>query len=192
MAFSILAEDTRAKLEQERDRLINERDAIIEAAVTQATAEIDQTLQQINHLLGSDSPTETASNSKKAPTQSKPKAATQSKPKAAPKSQKAAAKANPVEVASEPKESKSTATTQSLTLKRTFKSMTPTQAVQQIMQGASEPMTTDDVIGSLYQSVKEADLKTARKSVALILGRGSHQGIYEKVQENPSRYQIKA
>lgn len=184
MAFSILAEDTRAKLEQERDRLINERDAIIEAAVTQATVEIDQTLQQINHLLGSDSPTETASTSKKA--------ATQSKPKAAPKSQKAAAKAKPVEVAPEPKGSKSTATTQSLTLKRTFKSMTPTQAVQQIMQGASEPMTTDDVIGSLYQSVKEADLKTARKSVALILGRGSHQGIYEKVQENPSRYQIKA
>lgn len=53
-------------------------------------------------------------------------------------------------------------------------------------------MATDDVIGSLYQSVKGADLSTARKSVALILGRGTHQGIYEKVGENPSRYQLKA
>jgi hypothetical protein len=48
------------------------------------------------------------------------------------------------------------------------------------------------VIQALYQSVKAADVSNARKSVALILGRGAHQGVYEKVQDNPSRFQIKA
>jgi ElaB/YqjD/DUF883 family membrane-anchored ribosome-binding protein len=216
MAFSILSDDTRAKLEQERSRLIDERDAIVQAAVAQATADVDQLLQQLNQLLGDDM-TASAEENGTAKTsirsnlkQSKSSTRTTNKESAAtiqdvtteestahaakeeemlaPPSAKAKAKSARKASSSESKPSASA----QLSLKQEFQSVTPTEAVNQIMKRASKPMTTDEVIPLLYQSVKEADLSTARKSVALILGRGTHQGIYEKVQENPSGYQLRA
>ncbi|GAP99729.1 hypothetical protein [Leptolyngbya sp. NIES-2104] len=199
MALSILTDNTRAKLEEERSRLINERDTIIQAAVTQATVEFDQTLQTLNQLLGDSAPATTESQPAKAPTPLK-KAAPAASEKGKTTKQ-AAIEEKPTEPTSktaakgkkqpESKASKSAAPTQPLPLKQEFKSMTPTEAVKQVM-GAGKPLTTDDVIQTLYQSVKEANLATARKTIALILGRGTHQGVYEKVGENPSRYQLKA
>lgn len=224
MAFSILTDDTKAKLEQERERLMTERQAIIDAAVAQATAEVDQMLQNLNQLLGYGEAAPAVNGTAKAVSSLKakqtrkaaqpsteeetpaPKKAAATK-KAASTSRKAAAKVKTAESAPQPKakapgkkaankaygsESKPAAPSKPLELKKEFKSVTPTQAVQQIMERADSPLTTDDVIQSLYQSVKESDLATARKSVALILGRGAYQGIYEKVQENPSRFQLKA
>jgi hypothetical protein len=227
MAFSVLSNDTRSKLEQERSRLIEQRDAIIQAVIKQATAEVDQALQQLDQLLGGDITTSAAagtthskpaqsksaarSTSKSAPSKTQtapskknpaapaPKTASKAKPaapatrtsskvraKLATDTSKAPAKANAKSIGSASK-----STPQPLALKRTFKSVTPTEAVKQILQQAGKPLTTDEVIQALYQSVKEADLSSARKSVALILGRGAYQGVYEKVQENPSRFQIK-
>jgi hypothetical protein len=225
MAFSILTDDTKSKLEQERARLLSERESIIQAAV----ADIDQTIGQLNQLLGYDSPSDTngtekaaakatpaakapaakAANSKtpaaKAPAakaaNSKTPAAKAAPAAKAPAAKKPAAKAAPAAKApaakkpaakAAPAAKAPAASTKPLELKREFKSLTPTEAVQRIMERADSPLTTDDVIQSLYSSVKEADLATARKSVALILGRGAYQGVYEKVQENPSRFQIKA
>ncbi|MGG6265377.1 hypothetical protein ACQ4M3_24650 [Leptolyngbya sp. AN03gr2] len=189
MAVSILTDNTRASLEQERSRLISERDQIIQAAVTEATADLDRTLEQINHLLGNDASATPATNTE---TTAKvaPKQAARSTSKADPKVKKAASKVKPTEP--EPKVTKPTTAAQPLSMKKSFNSMTPTQAVQQIVKEAGQPVTTDEVIQALYLSVQETDLTTARKSVGLILGRGTYQGIYEKVQENPSRYQLKA
>jgi hypothetical protein len=204
MALSILTDNTKASLEQERLRLTSERDAIIQAAVEQATVEIDQMLNNLNQLLGHSSSTAIESQPAKTP-----KSSNQVKKAAQPATKKGAAKTAAIEekppaptaktaskaktqIKTASKSSKSATPAQPIPVKQEFKSLTPTEAVKQIMQKANQPMTTDDVIQSLYKSVKEEDSTTARKTVALILGRGTHQGVYEKVEENPSRYQLKA
>jgi hypothetical protein len=197
MAFAILSDDTKSSLEQERSRLIEDRDRIIEAAVEQATAEIDQALHNLNQLLG-DADTSVEDHATEIPDQPKTASNPTRKPATQRKSKQPAAlseeqstlnaKAQPTSQATAP-----TATpARTLVLKPEFQSVTPTEAVKQIIQQVDKPMATEDVIPELYQSLEEADLSTARKSVALILGRGTHQGVYEKVEENPSRYQIKA
>lgn len=211
MSFSFLSDTTRESLEQERARLQNQRDSIIQSAVDQATAEIDQTLQQINHLLGNDTTAATTVSNKKAASSKKTTASVPAK-KAQPTNKETAEpattkrKATISKEASAPqkvgKKAKPAATgakvaakaTESspLLLKKDFKSSTPTEAVRQILEKADKPMSTDEVIQSIYQSVKEPDRAAARRSVGLILGRGTHQNLYEKLEENPPRYQLKA
>ena len=212
MAFAILSDDTKSKLEQERSRLMEERGSIIQAAVAQATAEVDQMLQHLNQLLGygTDASAEDKSpiavgnpkSEQRSKRASRPASKTGATIQKASKKEEAASASQQQPLESVPKaEAKSTSkataaasqstSTKTLTLKPEFQSVTPSEAVRQILQQADQPMATEDVIPALYQSVEASDLSTARKSVALILGRGTHQGIYEKVEENPSRYQFK-
>lgn len=211
MPFSFLSDTTRKSLEQERTRLQSERDSIIQSAVDQATANIDQTLQQINHLLGNDTPAATTVSSKKAASSKKATASVPAKKaqptnqetdepaatkrkatasKGASEPQKVGKKAKPAAAGS--KAAAKVTDSSPLLLKKEFKSSTPTEAVRQILEKADKPMSTDEVIQSLYQSVKEPDRAAARRTIGLVLGRGTHQNLYEKLEENPPRYRLKA
>jgi hypothetical protein len=52
MALNVLTDDFRKQLEQQRKRLVKDRDAIVKAAIAQATASIDGSLDHISSLLG--------------------------------------------------------------------------------------------------------------------------------------------
>jgi len=124
MVLSILTDATKAKLEQERSRLKNERDAIIEAAVAQATSEIDRVLQQINRLLGNDAPASTANIEASPRSKSKQsKQAVQPISKATPTSQKSKAKPKSSATSTVSKASKSTTASQPLPPKARIQSI---------------------------------------------------------------------
>lgn len=205
MPFSVVSDGFRQQLEQERSRLMEEREAIIEAAIAQATAEIDQTIENLNNLLGgalvslevngtTEPSKKTASKgakSSKATAQSDAVAKAPTKARAKAKPAAPAAKAPSKAIRPEPR-AKATSEAEALPLKRQFKGMTPTQATYRLLEESPEQtFSTDEVIAALFSSLNEAQQAAARKSIGLVLGRGTYQGKLEKVQENPNLFKFK-
>lgn len=203
MPSNVLTDAFRRQLEQERLRLINERDTIVQAAINQATAEIDRSLDCIDALLGV--PTAHENNGS---TQAKlveqesapsPKQSTQRKvaaQKAKPSSptpkqkdtqpSKQASKSEPA--AKSKPAAQETASLKDL--KREFKDLTPAQAIERvIMQSPKQVFTTEDVIRAIYGTLDQAAMPKARQSVALMLSHGKRRGDYIKVQEEPAQFQ---
>jgi hypothetical protein len=202
MPFSVVSDSFKQQLEQERSRLLTERDAIIEAAIAQATAEIDQTIANLNSFLGGEAVAledVTPSNGRKKTGRGpgrKPKAVVE-EPEAAPARASKVKAAVPVRgTRAKPPVERSKARAASpavdLPLKRQFKNLTQTQATYKVLADAPDHIfSTDEVIAALYLSLNEDQQAAARKSIGLVLGRGSYQGKIEKVQEDPKLFKHK-
>jgi len=77
-------------------------------------------------------------------------------------------------------------------LKQAFKDLSPSEAVYSLLQNSPErAFSMDEVITELYTELTEAEQKKTRKNIGLVLGRGFHQGKFEKVQEEPKLYKFK-
>lgn len=182
MTYSILSKEIKQQLEQERSRLVNDREAI----VASVTAEVDRLIQHLDVLLGSaDATTSTPTNSKKTTSKAASKAPSEVVSEA-PKQKTERAKPKA-------KRSKTTKAFDAKKLKSTFKKMSPSDAVAQILsQSPDQSFETDQLIASLYEPFDEAEMGRARKSVSAVLLHGLRAGKFEKVQENPAQYKFKA
>lgn len=204
MPYAILDKSVRQNLEQERDRLSSDRKAIIDAAVAQATSEIDQTLAYLNGLLGGE--IAPPSNGKTATIEiPKLEVAAEEKPKQQRKG-RGKAKATVEEAVTAVPEKKTRGTKKSsdepkkprnvkppipfdATMKRDFKGLTPAEAVRKVITDSpKDTFTTDEMIEILYGSLPSINMPEARKRVALMMAHGMRKGTYEKVGENPSRF----
>jgi hypothetical protein len=174
MPASVLTDDFRQQLEQQRERLTTERSAIVQSVIDQATADIDRSLDHINALLGgvsTTSPANRASNGsnhstlvesddeleiESQPEDSPPQKRVTRKKAAASNNQKAdtAPTSSPksksnikVKSAVEPKgktKSQSDKPFEAPKLKREFKDLTPAKALEQVMTAAPEQVFTTD------------------------------------------------
>jgi pyruvate/2-oxoglutarate dehydrogenase complex dihydrolipoamide acyltransferase (E2) component len=187
---SILTKDLKSNLEETRSRLLSERKAILQAAKSEAEAELDKTLQHIDQLLGSSSsaPSKPAAKAKVSPAA---EAAPAPKASPAPKGKgkaKAAAPAETKKAAPAAKGRKSSKSFDASSLKSEFKSMKAMDAIVQVLGGAKESMSIDDLIGRLYDPFDEAEMSKARMSVAITTKHAERRGLLKKVQDNPSRF----
>ncbi len=170
MSYSILSDQTRQHLEQERSRLSNDRETIIQSAVEQATAAIDLALQHLNSLLGDESMSNSHGNSlpSKAVMQSETSTSqlvTKSKGK------QGQQKAKPFD---------------GKVLKPEFEGLAPIDAmVQVIQQSPEQPFDAETVIRAVYDEFDEAELLKAKRSVKITLVLGVKKGLLEKVQDHP-------
>jgi hypothetical protein len=183
MSYSILSEETRQQLEQERSRLVHDREAILASV----TAELDRMIQQLDRLLGNEAPDADAS--------------TQLNDSAAP-----VAKLDVFEISAneakvlEPDTDQTTPKAKrhdikafdAKQLKPDFKDMSASDAVVQILrQSPDQTFETDELIEALYEPFDQSDMGRARKSMSAVLMHGSRAGKFEKVQDQPARYKLK-
>ncbi len=216
MPASVLTDDFRQQLEQQRQRLTTERNAIVQSAIDQATADINLSLDHINALLGKSSVTSLANSASNGSNQStlvesdlesevesKPEEAVTQKrvPRktAAANTQKsvsptsAKSKSNIKVKSVEPKgrAKSSDKPFEAPKLKREFKDLTPAKAMEQVMIGAPDQIfTTDEMIQLLFGSLDDSVLPRTRQSVALMFSHGMRRKDYIKVQENPAQYKL--
>jgi hypothetical protein len=213
MPASVLTDDFRQQLEQQRQRLKTERSTIVQAAIDQATADIDLSLDYINALLGEPSATspanrasngsnqsalveslEETSTPKRVPRKTAAASNTQKADKSAPISS-AKSKSN-IKVKSAvgtkgKAKSPSDKPFEAPKLKREFKDLTPAKAMEQVMIAAPEQVfTTDEMIQLLFGSLDDSVLPRTRQSVALMFSHGMRRQDYIKVQENPAQYKL--
>ena len=171
MSYSILSDETRQQLEQERSRLSNDRATIIEAAVQQATKAIDLALQQLNSLLGDESTSnghESYLPELEAVVQSKA-SSDQSVTKS--KGKRGQQKTKPFD---------------GKVLKPEFDGLSPIDAmVQVIQQSPEQSFDAEAVIRAVYDEFDEAELPKAKRSVKITLVLGVKKGLLEKVQDHP-------
>jgi hypothetical protein len=216
MPSSVLTDDFRQQLEQQRERLTTERSAIVQAALDQATADIDRSLDYINALLDGfvASSTNRASNGSYQATSNEvdvesetedasPQRRVSRKQAAAFSNQKVDKPASTslrnksnikVKSATESKgkaRSQSDKPFEAPKLKREFKDLTPAKAMEQVMRAAPEQIfTTDEMIQVLFGSLDDSVLPRTRQSVALMFSHGLRRQDYIKVQENPAQYKL--
>ncbi|KAM3098074.1 hypothetical protein ACKFKG_06525 [Phormidesmis sp. 146-35] len=217
MSASVLTDDFRQLLEQQRERLTTERDAIVQSAIEQATTAIDRSLDHINALLGGAavaSPNNSASNGssqasvveslveeatsepEEAPTQKRVPRKTAANTQKAGKAPDSSAKTKSnIKVKSvEPKgkaKSSSDKPFEAPKLKREFKDLTPAKAMEQVLIASPDQVfTTDEMIQLLFGSLDESVLPRTRQSVALMFSHGLRRQDYIKVQENPAQYKL--
>jgi len=184
MSYSILSNETKQQLEQERARLTADRDAVIQTAVQQATAALDRALQQLNDLLndgqahnGYGSRGETIVQPSEQSLPEHP--AKQAKKTSTPKGQS--------KLKSEGKGQHPAAHQfNSKVLKPEFAGLSPIKAmVQVIEQSPEQTFDAEEVIRTVYDEFDPADLPTAKRSVKITLVGGAKKGWLERVQENP-------
>ena len=171
MSYSILSDEARQQLEQERSRLSNDRETIIQTAVQQATAAIDLALQNLNSLLGDElmssgrgdylADAETEVQSKASTTQSVTKS----------KGKRGQQKAKQFD---------------GKVIKPEFAGLSPIDAmVQVIQQSPEQAFDAETVIRAVYDDFDEAELPKAKRSVKITLVLGVKKGLLEKVQDHP-------
>ncbi len=178
MSYSILSDEARQQLEQERSRLSNDRETIIQTAVQQATAAIDFALQQLNSLLG-DEPMSNGhanylpeSEAVVQPKASTDQAVTKSKGK------RGQQKAKPFD---------------GKVLRPEFEGLSPIDAmVQVIQQSPEQAFDAETVIDAVYDDFDEAELPKAKRSVKITLVLGVKKGLLEKVQDHPPMFKALA
>lgn len=207
MPSSILTNDFRQQLEQQRLRLTNEREAIVQAAIDQATADIDRSLAHINALLGEQqvaansngavssieanveaSLVETATPSATPKADKQPKSASENTAPT-PKSRKTAKQPTKGKAAKAKPAAQSTSASRQL--KREFQDMTPAEAIEQVLvQSPDRAFTSEDLIEAIYGSLDDASLRRTRQSVALTLSHGRRRGVYLKVQDDPAQFKV--
>ncbi|MGV0027438.1 hypothetical protein [Phormidesmis priestleyi] len=218
MPSSVLTDDFRQQLEQQRERLTTERNAIVQSAIDQATADIDRSLDHINGLLGGasltspdnrasngriqatlgesdfESETEDVSPQKRVPRKQAAASNNQKADKSASSSSPKSRSNIKVKSAVEPKgkaKSSSDKPFEAPKLKREFKDLTPAKAMEQVLIAAPEQaFTTDEMIQTLFGSLDESVLPRTRQSVALMFSHGMRRQDYIKVQENPAQYKL--
>jgi hypothetical protein len=218
MAVSVLTQDFRQQLEQQRDRLTQERDAIVQAAIDQATADLDRSLDHINGLLSSlpapssngtnndsiqtepieqDAPPATSKRTtQKQASQKGRKAAVKTAEPAPTKSpgRRKTAKADPAIITQSTSKTKAKTEKKAFEapkLKREFKDLSPAKALEQVMMSAPEQMfTTDEMIDVLYGALDESVLPRTRQSIALMFSHGLRRQDYIKTQEDPAHYKL--
>ncbi|MCY7321993.1 MAG: hypothetical protein LH660_09410 [Phormidesmis sp. CAN_BIN36] len=171
MSYSILSDETRQHLEQERSRLNNDRETIIQTAVEQATAAIDLALQHLNSLLGDESISNSHENQLpdlEAEMQSEV-STSQSVTKS--KGKRGQQKAKPFD---------------GKVLRPEFEELSPIDAmVQVIQQSPGRSFDAEAVIRAVYDEFDEAELPKAKRSVKITLVLGVKKGLLEKVQDHP-------
>ncbi|KAM3099267.1 hypothetical protein ACKFKF_15045 [Phormidesmis sp. 146-12] len=214
MTVSVLTQDFRQQLEQQRDRLTHERSAIVQSAIDRATAEIDRSLNHIEGLLSELStpltksrtegeaiePTnapDTQPTSQQQTSQRGRKAAVKTSeafPEKASGRRKSAPKAEPALVAQssrQPKAKREKKVFETPTLKREFKDLPPAKALERVMVASPDQIfTTDRMIEVLFGSLDDAVLPRTRQSVALMFSHGLRRQDYIKVQEDPAQYRL--
>ena len=170
MSYSILSDQTRQHLEQERLRLSNDRETIIQTAVEQATAAIDLALQHLNSLLGDESMSNSHGNYLPSEAVMQPEAST-SQLVTQPKGKRGQQKAKPFD---------------GKVLKPEFEGLAPIDAmVQVIQQSPGQSFDAETVIRAVYDEFDEAELLKAKRSVKITLVLGVKKGLLEKVQDHP-------
>jgi hypothetical protein len=180
MAYSILSDETKYCLEQARSRLMTDR-AAIEALAIEA---FDQTLQDLNALIGTDTtiepkPAKRGANIDQTTEQAKGHKATKSEPPAPARSQ-----SKPPRQQSQPFDPKQ--------LQGDFKGMTTSAAITQIMQqDMTQTYAATDLIETLYGKLGASERLSATKSVSAVLMQGARSSKFEKVENNPSRYNLR-
>ncbi|MGV0028184.1 hypothetical protein [Phormidesmis priestleyi] len=218
MPISVLTDDFRQQLAQQRDRLIHERSAIVQAVVDQVTADLDRTLDSINELLDESPMTPstpgtnhrsikaTSAHPVSAPTPSKrvtqKRAATASasaspqpsglpSSKLSPKGKSTKAKPAPKTSESKPKLTSEKNPFDAPNLKREFQDLTPAKAMEQVMVASpDQTFTTDEMIDVLFGSLEDTVLPRTRQSVALMFSHGMRRQDYIKAQEDPTQYKL--
>jgi hypothetical protein len=187
MSYSILSQETRQQLEQERFRLVHDREAILASV----TAELDRLVQQLDRLLGNESTDADAF------THLNGGAVDSAAPVA--KLDVFQISANEAKVL-EPDTDQTTPKAKqqdvkafdAKQLKLDFKDMSASDAVVQILrQSPDQTFETDELIEALYEPFDQSDMGRARKSMSAVLLYGSRAGKFEKVQEHPARYKLK-
>lgn len=187
MSYSILSGEARQNLEQERARLVKERETI----VASVTAELDRLIHQLDILLGQES-VEVAS-----PKSSTRKASSTTKAEALAIAEEEAPAPEPTNKRMKPKakaqvKARKGKSFDAKQIKRSFKGMTTNEAIVQIMEQApGKKFETDELIEALYEPFDVSEMGRARKSVSAVLLHGLRAGKFEKVEENPARYQLK-
>ena len=172
MSYSILSDEIRQQLEQERSRLSSDRETIIQTAVQQATAAIDLALQNLNSLLGDESMSnghgtylpEAVVHSKASTQQSVTKS----------KGKRGQSKVKLFD---------------GKVLKPEFEGLAPIDAmVQVIQQSPEQSFDAEAVIRAVYDEVDESELPKAKRSVKITLVLGVKKGLLEKVQDHPPMF----
>jgi len=214
MPISVLTDDFRQQLAQQRDRLLHERSAIVQAVVDQVTANLDRTLDSINELLDESpmTPSTPGTNHRSIEaTSAHPVSAPPSKrvtqkraattnasaspqssgfpsSKLSPNDKSTKAKPTPKTSESKPKLTSEKPPFDAPNLKREFKGLTPAKAMEQVMVASpDQTFTTDEMIDVLFGSLEDTVLPRTRQSVALMFSHGMRRQDYIKVQEDPAQ-----
>ncbi len=191
MSSTMLSDETKQQLEQERLRLVNDRSKIVSEIESSISAQVDLTLQALNALLNAparvevpavDDIVESVSEILEHTTAEVPTYSTSRSRKTGTKS---AVKPTAKEKTSQPK------AFDARHLKGSFSGKSLGEAVLEVMHhDASRVYTTDEFIAVLYDPFDQADLSKARRTLGATLMHLIRGGKVEKVQDKPPHYKL--